>query len=213
MQSAHGNVDVVLPHSCAGNHVRKFSVRLGRMPGQLRWMLFAPWCGRCDRCCPASDSWLAALAETPTLKLAFDKAFIEKIVYELTRRDSDPERCAKKGWNLGTFTVVTFRQAVAVLIAQYFRCLHRCAVTANALTLAKSQLNPLRVLQECARMEWEVGCLLEEDCVMEEFSKKPPSAARKVSGWEGLREAPSEAKRAASSSAHGRMPLLPCPSR
>ncbi len=26
MQSAHGNVDVVLPHSCAGNHVRKFSL-------------------------------------------------------------------------------------------------------------------------------------------------------------------------------------------
>ena len=24
--SAHGNVDVVLPNSCAGNHVRKFSV-------------------------------------------------------------------------------------------------------------------------------------------------------------------------------------------
>lgn len=26
LRSAHGNVDVVLPNSCAGNHVRKFSV-------------------------------------------------------------------------------------------------------------------------------------------------------------------------------------------
>ena len=89
---------------------------------------------------PASDSWLAALAEMPTLKLAIDKAFIDTLVYKLRNRDHDPERCAKKGWNLGSFTLVTFRQAVAVLIAQYFRC----AVTANELSFAKFQLNTMR---------------------------------------------------------------------
>jgi hypothetical protein len=89
---------------------------------------------------PASDSWLAALAELPTLEIDIDIAFIEKLVDNLTRRDYDPERCAKKGWNLGSFTLVTFRQAVAVLIAQYFRC----AVTANALTFAKFQMNTMK---------------------------------------------------------------------
>ena len=89
---------------------------------------------------PASDSWLAALAEMPTMDLEIDIDFITKLLNKLTSRDYDPERCAKKGWNLGTFTVVTFRQAVAVLIAQYFRC----AVTANELTFTKFQLNTMR---------------------------------------------------------------------
>jgi len=103
---------------------------------------------------PASDSWLAALAEMPTLELDIDIAFIEKMLYKLARRDYDPERCAKKGWNLGSFTLVTFLQAVAILIAQYFRC----AVTANALTFTKFQLNTMR----CAHI-W--CCLFRFDSV------------------------------------------------
>ena len=74
----------------------------------------------------------------PTLELEIDIAFIQKLVDNLTRRDNEPGRRARKGW--GTFTVVTIRQAVAVLIAQHFRC----AVTANELSFARLQLNTMR---------------------------------------------------------------------
>jgi hypothetical protein len=67
-------------------------------------------------------------------------AFIVKLLYNLRRRDNDPERRARKSWTLGAFTLVTVIQALAILIAQNFRC----AVTANELTFTKNQLNTMR---------------------------------------------------------------------
>ena len=43
-------------------------------------------------------------------------------------------------WTIGAFTLVTFIQALAILVAQNFRC----AVTANELTFTHDQLNTMR---------------------------------------------------------------------
>ena len=59
---------------------------------------------------------------------------------DIRTRDMEPKRCARKKWVRGAFTLVTFIQAVAKLVAQNFRC----AVTANKLTFTKNQLNTMR---------------------------------------------------------------------
>ena len=59
----------------------------------------------------------------------------------------DPKRCARKKWVRGAFTLVTFPQALAILVAQNFRC----AVTANELTFTRNQMNTMR----CA---YSAGC-------------------------------------------------------
>jgi hypothetical protein len=91
---------------------------------------------------PTSDSWKAALNEMPgpTVDLTEAEAFIATVLYHIRWRDCDPKRCARKLWRLGAFTVVTFIQALDILVAQNFRC----AVTANELTFTHDQLNTMR---------------------------------------------------------------------
>jgi hypothetical protein len=91
---------------------------------------------------PTSDSWLADLNEMPepNVDLTEAEAFIATVLYNIRRRDHDPKRCARKLWTIGAFTLVTFIQALAILIAQNFRC----AVTANELTFTHDQLNTMR---------------------------------------------------------------------
>jgi hypothetical protein len=91
---------------------------------------------------PTSDSWKAALNEMPepNVDLTEAEAFIAQVLNKQRARDYDPKRCARKSWTLGAFTVVTFIQALAILVAQNFRC----AVTANELTFTHDQLNTMR---------------------------------------------------------------------
>ena len=99
---------------------------------------------------PTSDSWLADLNLLPKLQLDIDaeaQHFIRQILGELKYRDADPKRCARKKWVRGAFTLVTFPQALAILVAQNFRC----AVTANELTFTRNQMNTMR----CA---YSAGC-------------------------------------------------------
>ena len=57
---------------------------------------------------PASDSWKAALNEMPKPKVALyeAEAFIAQVLNNIRRHDNDPERCARKSWTLGAFTLV-----------------------------------------------------------------------------------------------------------
>ena len=96
---------------------------------------------------PTSDSWLAELNSLPKPQLKFDadaEALIHQkirhILNELRFRDKDPKRCARKNWVIGAFILVTFAQALAMLIAQNFRC----AVTGNELSFTGNQLNSMR---------------------------------------------------------------------
>jgi hypothetical protein len=91
---------------------------------------------------PTSDSWLADLNEMPKPQLDIEKAreFFRHILNRIRIHDMDPKRCARKKWTIGAFTLVTFIQAMAILVAQNFRC----AVTANELTFTHDQLNTMR---------------------------------------------------------------------
>jgi hypothetical protein len=97
---------------------------------------------------PTSNSWLADLNLLPQKEDIFSQLdidaeahnFIRNLLYKIRNHDMDPERCARKKWVRGAFTLVTFNQAVAKLVAQNFRC----AVTANKLTFTKNQLNTMR---------------------------------------------------------------------
>jgi hypothetical protein len=76
----------------------------------------------------------------PNVDLDEAEAFIRHVLNKQRARDYDPKRCARKLWTIGTCTLVTFLQALAILIAQNFRC----AVTANELAFTHDQLNTMR---------------------------------------------------------------------
>ncbi len=54
----------------------------------------------------------------PNVDLDEAEAFIRHVLNKQRARDYDPKRCARKLWTIGTFTLVTFLQALAILIAQ-----------------------------------------------------------------------------------------------
>ncbi len=69
---------------------------------------------------PASENWLEQLAEMPKQTLEIDYDFVQRKVNAANKRYLER-------WHAGSFEPLTVDDAVAVLIAQHYRC----AVTAN----------------------------------------------------------------------------------